>query len=86
MIKLYICCLVLIIGSVEVGLDIDMKFHQEVMEIGSYDNTIMNNFILKCKNYCILRFQNMAITLGYGCFMYIVILTIRYQQFGNNNA
>ena len=38
MIKLYICCLVLIIGSVEVGLDIDMKFHQEVMEIVSYDN------------------------------------------------
>ena len=37
MIKLYICCLVLIIGSVEVGLDIDMNFHQEVMEIVSYD-------------------------------------------------
>ena len=28
----------LIIGSVEVGLDIDMKFHQEVMEIVNYDN------------------------------------------------
>ena len=38
MIKLYICCLVLIIGSVEVGPDIDMKFHPEVMEIVSYDN------------------------------------------------
>ena len=37
MIKLYIYCLVLIIGSVEVGPDIDMKFHQEVMEIVSYD-------------------------------------------------
>ena len=37
MIKLYICCLVLIIGSVEVGPDIDMKFYQEVMEIVSYD-------------------------------------------------
>ena len=37
MIKLYICCSVLIIGSVEVGLDMDMKFHQEVMEIVSYD-------------------------------------------------
>ena len=37
MIKLYICCLVLIIGSVEVGPDIDMKFNQEVMEIVSYD-------------------------------------------------
>ena len=35
--KTYICCLVLIIGSVEVGPDIDMKFHQEVMEIVSYD-------------------------------------------------
>ena len=40
MIKLYICCLVLIIGSVEVGPDIDMKFHQEVMEIVSYDKYI----------------------------------------------
>ena len=47
---------------------------------------IANNFILKCKNHWILRFQNMAITLGYGCFMYIVIMTIRYQQFGNNNS
>ena len=37
MIKLYICCLVLIIGGVEVGPDIDMKFHQEVMDIFSYD-------------------------------------------------
>ena len=42
MIKLYICCLVLIIGSVEVGPDIDMKFHQEVMEIVSYDTFITN--------------------------------------------
>ena len=40
MIKVYICCLVLIIGSVEVGLDIDMKFHQEVMEIVSYDKRV----------------------------------------------
>ena len=38
MIKLYICCLVHIIGSVTVGPDIDMKFHQEVMEIVSYDS------------------------------------------------
>ena len=38
MIKLYICCLVFIIGSVEVGPDIDMKFHQEVMEIVIYDS------------------------------------------------
>ena len=43
MIKLYICCLVLIIGSVEVGPDIGMKFHQEVMEIVSYDITIEKN-------------------------------------------
>ena len=42
MIKLYICCLVLIIGSVEVGPDIDMKFHQEVMEIVSYDTDAMH--------------------------------------------
>ena len=38
MIKLYIYCSVLIIGNVEVGLDIGMKFHQEVMEIVSYDS------------------------------------------------
>ena len=38
MIKLYLCCLVFIIGGVEVGLDIDMKFHQEAMKIVSYDN------------------------------------------------
>ena len=41
MIKLYIYCLVLIIGNVEVGLDIGMKFHQEVMEIVSYDIYIL---------------------------------------------
>ena len=40
MIKLYICCLVLITGSVEVGPDIDIKFHQEMMEIVSYDSTL----------------------------------------------
>ena len=40
MIKLYICFSVLIIGSVEVGPDMDMKFHQEVMEIVSYDTNI----------------------------------------------
>ena len=47
MIKLYICCLVLIIGSVEVGPDIDMKFHQEVMEIVSYDIHI-NAYAMLC--------------------------------------
>ena len=52
MIKLYICCLVLIIGSVEVGPDIDMKFHQEVMEIVSYDiNEITRSKTEKQKNY-----------------------------------
>ena len=40
MIKLHIYCPVLIIGDVEVGPDIGMKFHQEVMEIVSYDNEI----------------------------------------------
>ena len=40
MIKLYIYCSVLIIGNVEVGPDIGMKFHQEVMEIVSYDTTV----------------------------------------------
>ena len=39
MIKLYIYCSVLIIGNVEVGSDIGMKFHKEVMEIVSYDIT-----------------------------------------------
>ena len=34
------CCLVLIIGSVEAGPDKDMKFHQEVMEIVSYDTML----------------------------------------------
>ena len=38
MIKFYIYCLVLIIGNVEVGSNIGMTFHQEVMEIVSYDN------------------------------------------------
>ena len=42
MIKLYICCSVLIIGSVKVGPDIDTEFHQEVMEIVSYDIYIKN--------------------------------------------
>ena len=43
MIKLYICCLVLIIGNVEVGPDMDMKFHQVVMKIVSYDIHIEPN-------------------------------------------
>ena len=44
MIKLYICCSVLIIGSVEVGPGMDMKFHQEVMEIVSYDIDIPGTY------------------------------------------
>ena len=39
MIKLYIYCSVLIIGNVEVGPDIGMKFHRQVMEIVSYDSS-----------------------------------------------
>ena len=46
MIKLYIFCLVLIIGSVEVGPDMDMKFHQEVIEIVSYDINTANLYYL----------------------------------------
>ena len=37
MIKLYIYCSVLIIGNVEVGPDIGMTFHREMMDIVSYD-------------------------------------------------
>ena len=37
MIKLYICCLVFIIGSVEVDPDMDIKFRQVVMKIVSND-------------------------------------------------
>ena len=69
MIKLYICCLVLIIGSVKLGPDIDMKFHQEVMEIVSYDSKLglfflyellMTNFLLffffvECQVQCQLK-------------------------------
>ena len=40
MIKLYICCSVLSIESVEMGPDMDMKFHQDVMEIVNYDTKI----------------------------------------------
>ena len=61
---LHICCLVLIIGSVEVGPDIDMKFHQEVMEIVIYDISIMFEFyspfsttpIMFCKLATVLAF------------------------------
>ena len=45
MIKLYIYCSVLIIGNVEVGPDIGMKFHQEVMEIVSYDNSYHDSLL-----------------------------------------
>ena len=42
MIKLYICCLAFIIGSVEVGPDMDIKFHQVVMKIVSYDKSMIS--------------------------------------------
>ena len=37
MIKLYICYLAFIIGSAEVGPDMDIKFHQVVIKIVRYD-------------------------------------------------
>ena len=43
MIKCYSYCSVLITGSVEVGLNIEMTFHQKMMEIISYDNVLMQN-------------------------------------------
>ena len=51
MIKLYIYCSVLIIESVEVGPDIDMKFHQEVMEIVSYDTIFGLGIKLECHKH-----------------------------------
>ena len=51
MIKLYIYCSVLIIGNVEVGPDIGMKFHQEVMEIVSYDKIIVRTVLRVTRNY-----------------------------------
>ena len=72
MIKLYICCLVLIIGSVEVGLDIDMKFHQEVMEIVSYDNIIKGLIHVTISSYrtstistCTANSNSSLSTIGY---------------------
>ena len=47
MIKLYIYCSVLIIGNVKVDPDIGMKFHQEVMEIVSYDSFIWQSHIVQ---------------------------------------
>ena len=46
MIKLQIYCSVLIIGNVKVGPDIGMKFHQEVMEIASYDRCVAENVLI----------------------------------------
>ena len=56
MIKLYIYCSVLIIGNVEVGPDIGMKFHQEVMEIVSYDisTAVAETAVLKSKQFVYL--------------------------------
>ena len=55
MIKLYIRCLVLIIRSVEVGPDMDMKFHQVVMKIVSYDMTKIKNDLLSQVFLCLER-------------------------------
>ena len=51
MIKLYIYCLFLIIGSVEVGSVMDMRFHQEVMEMVSYDIHLSVSFIFYIQMY-----------------------------------
>ena len=40
------------------------------------------NFISKYKNHCILRFQNMAITLGYGCGITLYYILIPYALSG----
>ena len=61
MIKLYINCSVLIIGNVEVGPDIGMKFHQEVMEIVSYDTSK----ILKLVNNC---FPGITLVFTQSCY------------------
>ena len=47
MIKPYICCLVFIIGSVEVGLDMVIKFYQVVMKIVRYDTELFITSIAK---------------------------------------
>ena len=56
MIKLYICCLVLVIGSVEVGPDMDMKFHKEVMEIANMTRllaeVVSSHVQLTCTCHC----------------------------------
>ena len=50
MIKLYIYCSVLIFGSVEVGPDIEMTFHQKMIEITSYD-TLNRHLIAKDQRF-----------------------------------
>ena len=75
MIKLYICCPVLIIGSVEVGLDIDMKFHQEVMEIVSYDIPIdyapMQDLSIDIKH----------MPIAFGGYQYLLVITCDQTNF-----
>ena len=43
---------------------------------------IVFNFISKCKNHCMLQFQNMAITLGYGCGITLCYILIPYALSG----
>ena len=49
MIKLYICCLVFTIGSVEEGPDMDIKFYQVVMKIVRYDKNLSHSTMPKSK-------------------------------------
>ena len=64
MIKLYIYCSVLIIENVEMGLDIGMKFHQEVMEIVSYDSHIAETLLLGGSLCTLVEKMNRTMTWG----------------------
>ena len=44
------------------GPDIDMKFHQEVMEIVSYDNCNAN-FVMYAMNKGIIKYENLFLCL-----------------------
>ena len=51
MVKLYTLCSVFIHRDLKVGLDIESKFHQEVMEIVSHDINIHSFMQLLCNRY-----------------------------------
>ena len=55
-----------IIGSVEVSPDIDMKFHQEVMEIVSYDNINLGILIRK-SDYNRIRMDTNGLHKNFPC-------------------